>query len=125
LDNLVCHDMLPHSAYSGAYAREWAHYKRALARVEDDLGDGGPMNAKHPLTLMDEAAVALVNAAWHEGTHIGAAFARAEDELDAPWRICGQCNGTGAPRDNDEHAKACRGCGGKGFVTRDGEWVRG
>lgn len=121
-DKLFSQGMLPHN-YSDAYALEWAEYKRALQRVEDlDPGlVGGP--GITPLVLMDEAVVALVNAAWLNGSRIGAAFARAEDTVAAPFRICQVCNGTGRNARGSHKGEGCRACNELGFTNTAGEWV--
>jgi hypothetical protein len=77
-----------------------------------------------PLNVMDEAVVALANAAWYAGTAVGAAFAKAEGSLETPFAICGTCSGGGRLRDGRYAGQQCMGCGGKGFVTNSGEWVR-
>jgi hypothetical protein len=125
LGKIIAHDMLPDSAHSGRCAPEWAEYKLALGLVEKlDPGlVGGP--GISPLSELDAAAVALVNAAWLEGTRVGAAFARAEDELDAAFRVCGRCGGYGSDARGADPSASCVGCDGRGYVTRDGQWVRG
>ncbi len=118
LDDIVTNDLLPFRARESGYAREWAAYKHALRRVEDldPEGLGGP--GITPLSDLDEAAVALVNAAWQAGATVGAAFADAQAVLtSASHHVCFPCNGRGRcmgePRD-------CVRCGGRGLVNA--EW---
>jgi hypothetical protein len=123
LDKLVSNDALTHHSMSGGYAREWAAYKQALRRVEEVDPERLALAHSQPLNDLDEAVVALVNTAWQEGARVGAAFVRAEDEMDAPFRICDGYNGTGVARRRPNAGERCMTCYEKGYVTRDGEWA--
>ena len=121
LDEIVSNDVLPHRRRDGAFAREWAAYKHALAAVEALNGELPRRDARHPLALLDEAAVALVNAAWHAGADVGHAFALAEQSLDTPWRICPRCQGNGTRHHifDAEKDEPCIVCRGNGYVPAE------
>jgi hypothetical protein len=97
-----------------AYAVHWSRYKKALAAVEalDPERLSGP--GQTPLTLMDEEVVAHVHEAWEAGAYIGAAFAKAELNLEVERRICRRCGGYGVDRRVPDHP--CAVCGGDGTV---------
>lgn len=79
LEHLVLHDLLPDRLYADGFAEAWAVYKAALARVRaldpERFGRGQGITL---LGELDEAAVALADAAWAAGARVGDAFARAE-----------------------------------------------
>ncbi len=117
LEKAFSDDLLPFGAISGGYAREWAAYKQALQRVEAMFPDqfGGP--GITPLSTMDEAAIALCLAAWHAGTAVGDAFARAEEALHSPpERVCDHCDGYGKVRRGEYKGQRCIACRGRGVV---------
>lgn len=72
-----------------------------------------------PLSELDEAAVALTQAAWHAGLRVGLAFGRAETSVDAPYRICDQCQGYGRRQRGDVAERECGRCHGTGVVLND------
>jgi len=113
--DLYRNDML--RGYVDGYAREWAAYKGQLQVVEALAPDRlHKMNAQDPVVLLDEAAVALVNAAWIAGAEVGAAFAGAASALDYEIRICRRCDGNGRVYGQD---RDCATCGGEGTLPAE------
>jgi hypothetical protein len=118
------HDCLP--SLEEGFAQEWADYKQALARViamDPDRFAHVPGMPLGPLVALDEAAVAMANAAWVAGARVGDAFARAERSFQSGYRICPRCHGQGV-RDGDgdgDGSGTCFDCRGRRVVPADDE----
>ena len=105
-----------------ACAAAWATYKQAL----HDVIDLDPVRLHgeahdHPMTVLDEAAIALMNAGWNTG--IQAERARAANiGFVIPERVCRRCEGVGRLWDDRQtrHIGAeetmCPECEGEGTI---------
>ncbi len=107
-------------------AVEWAAYKQALDTVIDlDPGLFNMAGTDHPVTLLDEAAVALFCAGWHAGVRAAQA-ASAGQGFAVPVVSCSHCAGEGrlwngrSLRRPDADATTCPACGGRGVVGSAG-----
>jgi hypothetical protein len=107
-------------------AAEWAAYKQALGAVVDLDPDRLMMvGALHPVTVLDEAAVALFCAGWHAGVRAAQA-ASAGNGFVVPVTSCPRCSGQGRLWDGqtvrrpDADEAKCPACGGRGTDGRAG-----